>query len=331
MPGSYMIALAGGDINRPTHVLVSMPAGHLPEHIHHAPTPFLFRADGCNGVSLHGFSLEYCGNTHKSGAVQITGQGWDVDVEVSHAMVGLSVRGTGHSLGHTYATGCFQLGFLLDGCHDSTFPGCAANHNNTRGANARWEAGGLKGVNSTGNTFGDIEGRSEFSAVRNLGPGHWMDISCHRTRVHHYTGHMNAAACVQIEHYMDGGEYTDIQCTATRPYWLEADRSDELGLEGPAGKEKIGSLWIQSNISRLRVMRARFDSTPLAVKVKEHESRGVVKDCLFDEFEYGPGVVQRKSIERFNDAQIRAAINQGAKPATLAEWQAVRNTYGASV
>ena len=324
-PGSYMIALANGDPGRPTHVVLYPPAGTTSEQIRHAPTPYLLRGEGASGVRVHGFDFAYCGNTHKSGAVQVTGQGWDLSVNVQFAAVGISAQGTGHTLTGCGASLCFQLGMYLQGCHDSTFIDCAASMNNTRGANARWEAGGLKGVNSTGNTF------RGFTALNNLGPGHWMDISCHRTRVLGYLGRNNAAACVQIEHFMDDGEYQGLDCAGTLPYWLEADRTDELGLEGPEARMKVGSLWMQSNIRRTFIIGARFDNTPLAVKIKEHESRGVVSGCLLDGFEYGPGVVQRKSIERFNDSQIAAAIRAGAKPGTPAEWQAVRNTYGASV
>lgn len=324
-PGSYLINLRDGDPNKPTHVVVYLPAGFERGHVHHAPTPFLLRGEETNGVRIRGLDFQFCGDTHKSGGVQITGEAWDVDATAFACMVGFYVRGTGHNLNSSRAMYCHQLGFFLDRCHDGQFPACSAEGNNVRGANARWEAGGLKMVNSTGNTFG------LFTATQNDGPGHWADIHCHKTTLLSYRGWGNLAADVQIEHHMTGGEYRDLECDGTRPYWLEADRSDVMGFDGPAGKEKIGSLWMQSNLAGVSVIGARFDNTPLAVKIKEHESRGVVSGCTLDGFEYGAGVVQRKSIERFTDAQIRAAISQGAKPATLAEWQAVRNTYGASV
>ena len=322
-PGSYMVILAGGDPNRPINVIVDLPEGAALDHIYHAPTPSLFQGEA-DGVRVEGLDFAFCGDTHKGGAFRASGQSWKFDVRVAHACVGISMTGSGHDAGSSTAEGCFQLGWLLDACHKSAFPNASARGNNTRFANGRWEAGGLKQGQSRGNVF------RSFTATNNNGPGDWSDIFCDGTQLLRYIGSGNMAADVQIEHHMSGGVYRDLDMAGCRPFWLEADRTDDEGRTGPADRAKIAALWVQSNIFDTSIIGARFKDVAVGVKVKEHERRGVVDGCTFDDFAYD-NVATPKQIERMNEAQIRAAINQGAEPKTVAEWLSVRNTYGASV
>lgn len=322
-PGTYMIVLAGGDPNRPTNVIVHLPANVTLDNVYHAPAPALLYGEA-DGVQIDGFDFAFAGDTHKGGAFRVSGQSWKFDVRVAHACVGIAMSGSGHNAGSSSAEHCFQLGWLLASCHKSRFPNASASGNNTRYANPRWEAGGLKQAESRDNVF------ERFTARGNNGVGHWSDIFCDGAQLLSYRGSGNMASDVQIEHHMTGGVYRDLEMVGCRPFWLEADRTDEFGAEGPAGDAKIAALWVQSNIYNTSVIGARFKDVAVGSKIKEHERRGVVDGCTFDDFEYD-NVATPKQIERMNDAQIRSAINQGAEPKTVAEWLAVRNTYGASV
>lgn len=171
-------------------------------------TEHAFRS-GADDVVIRGLIVEKYATMAQRGAIQSQapavgerGSGWlieDVEVRLNH---GAGIRAGDYTIirnVHTHHNG--QQGLTGSGSIGVIIEDSEIDHNNIRGFNWGWEAGGMKFTYSEG-----LVVRNTVSH-HNLGPGLWTDISCFDTTYADNTVYSNSAMGIFHEISFDAKIY----------------------------------------------------------------------------------------------------------------------------
>jgi parallel beta-helix repeat protein len=166
-------------------VLAQNPAAHVVE----VTTRDYWIKAGAHNVTVKGFRMHHAANDAQKGALEVDPySGWLIQnntLSDTHGAVVSLGRGNNNKLIANDVFRGGQIGVVGDG-HASVVRNNRVHHNNTKGFNPFWEAGGLKFALSH-NAL--LDGNQVYA---NSGPGIWCDISCvnaiiSNNRVHHNT------------------------------------------------------------------------------------------------------------------------------------------------
>ncbi|MGB4812499.1 MAG: right-handed parallel beta-helix repeat-containing protein [Methylophilaceae bacterium] len=134
-----------------------------------------FYAEGVSGITLDGLLFEHSNTSisGRGGAVTIIGNDNVIrNVTVRHTdLAGIQTVGDRNQLLNSIANYNGQMGVTMRGANNRVI-GVEASHNNTRGFNKWWEAGGFKFVGDGGLHNSEIVNNV---AIDNQGDGIWFD------------------------------------------------------------------------------------------------------------------------------------------------------------
>jgi hypothetical protein len=163
------------------------------------------------GIRVVGLTFRHAANRAQWGAVCAGGHESlieDVTVEWTNG-AGFDTSGRGHTFRRNRALNNGQIGFVgsCDGC---VFEHNEAAHNNWKGYDPFWEAGGGKWTRSSGSVW------IRHLAHHNDGPGLWLDIDNHDNAILDGTFHANQAAGIFLEYRTTGTRVEGNTVTGTR-------------------------------------------------------------------------------------------------------------------
>ncbi|MCP3994543.1 MAG: right-handed parallel beta-helix repeat-containing protein, partial [bacterium] len=157
-------------------------------------TEHAFRSDA-DDVTIRNLVVEKYASQAQGGAIQAwrpgsgsRGEGWlieNVETRLNHA-AGIAV-GDSTTIRNVHAHHNGQQGITGTEVTNTLIESSEINHNNLRGFNWGWEAGGIKFTRTTDLVFRDL------SVHHNIGPGLWADIDCYNTTYENNTVYSNAA------------------------------------------------------------------------------------------------------------------------------------------
>jgi len=150
-------------------------------------------------VHLRGFQFEHCANLAHRGAIHLEfAHGWVIEDCVVEWMNGAGLwltNCTRIQVRRCHFNNNGQIGFAVGGGYDIAFEDCETSHNNWKGYDAGWEAGGLK-IASAARRVRLIHHHAAF----NNGPGIWFDYAGNGHEIIGCVVHDNTAnAGIQIE------------------------------------------------------------------------------------------------------------------------------------
>lgn len=137
--------------------------------------PHLLFGHHSHGIHVRGIRFQHANTSDKSraGAITLRGNGIELeDLEITEVdSVGLNLSGNRNVVRNSVMNYCGQVGLKARGRH-VLLEGNTTNHNNTRGFNKWWEAGGAKLVGEYGLQQSRI---TNHLAAFNKGDGIWFD------------------------------------------------------------------------------------------------------------------------------------------------------------
>lgn len=161
--------------------------------------PYLVLGKGVKALNLSNLRFQHANTTavSQSGAISLSGDRMVLEgIEVSHVDgAGIDVTGDENVIRGSRAVHCGQLGMKLRGRGVRIIDN-ETSHNNTRGFNTWWEAGGAKFVGNGGLVDSEVRGHR---AIANNGDGIWFDWMNSNNKVHDNVSAYNAGFGIHYE------------------------------------------------------------------------------------------------------------------------------------